>query len=218
MDAPTPAPGPRPLLLVPALGALVLGACFDSPDAPDPASVAPPVTHVTIDPGAPDPAPGQVPPIPSPQADASPASSVDTAASPGSLLVESVRIVEFQYPDLPGHNFYAPLVRVSAVNGPLVVKTMTVGFPNGAHAARICGNLTVNAEPRELVREIYGDYELSVDFTNGQMAGAGDFSVRISFIDGGGREEVVEAAAPATPGSLPGTYTGGRSAWTEACQ
>lgn len=204
MDAPSIT---RPVrALGAALAALALAACLDSLETQDPASAAPTPVHVT------DPEPGAAP-----EDIAPPGSPLITAEPSGSLVVESIEIVEYQYPSHPAHYFYAPLVRVSALNEPLTIWGLSVALPDGNPLPVSCSEIEVGATPLDLVREIYGDYELAVSGGADQRVDAGEFTVRIYFFDSNRRAGVVEAIAQATPGSLPLTYSGGAPRWTEKC-
>lgn len=205
MDAPSTR---RPVrALGAALAALALAACLDSLEAADPASVAPTPVHVTSDP-EPGPAPGD---------NAPPNSPLIWAEPSGSLVVESIEIVEYQYPSHPALYFYAPLVRVSALNDPLTVWGISVALPDSNPLPVSCSAIDVGAKPLDLVQETYGDYELAVSRGAGQRVDAGEFTVRIYFFDSNRHAGAVEAVAQATPGSLPLTYSGGAPRWTEKC-
>lgn len=190
-----------------ALAALALAACLDSLETQDPASAAPTPVHVTL-----GPEPGAAP-----EDTAPPGSPLITAEPSGSLVVESIEIVEYQYPSHPAHYFYAPLVRVSALNEPLTIWGLSVALPDRDPLPVSCSEIEVGATPMDLVQEIYGDYELAVSGGADQRVDAGEFTVRIYFFDSNRRAGVVEAIAQATPGSLPLTYSGGAPRWTEKC-
>ncbi len=156
MNELSPARRIRPFTL--ALAALTLTACLDSLEAQGPSSALPPVVGVPLNPDTADPAPVPVPPSPSTEDDSP--SPADAAGPPDILVVESLEIVEYQYPSHPGRYFYAPLARVAAPDGPVSVWRLSVAFPNRPFGLRPCAVIGVGTEPVDLVREVYGDYEL----------------------------------------------------------
>jgi hypothetical protein len=186
-----------------ALVPLALAACLDSLEAQDAAPVAP--------------TPVQATPGPAPAGNAPPGSPLMTPEPSERLVVESMEMIEYQYPSHPAHYFYAPLIRVSARNEPVTVWGMSVALPNSNPIPASCTVIEVGADALDLVREVYGDYELAVSRGEGQRVHGGEFTVRIYFFDAHRRAGVVEAVAPATPGGLPPTYSGDMGRWNEEC-
>jgi hypothetical protein len=140
-------------------------------------------------------------------------SSAGSPAGPTSsnLLLESFRMIEFQY-DSWGHYFYAPQIRVASALGLLTVKKLEFSFPGATLGLPFCSNgIPVTSAGRNLVGEIYGDYEMSIDYADGHRADAGHFTVRVTYVDAEGRVGTLSATGDAVPGALPTTYTGGPS-------
>jgi hypothetical protein len=162
------------------LAALALAACVDPYKAYE-AAIAPP-------PAIPEPAPEPAPVKP-----------------PGILRIDSFEMLELLDGYYPGHHYYAPRIHVSAINGPLYIKRLTARTPGGDLSASICGNITVTADTLDLTPEVFGEYELRLEYPDGRRAEAGVFTVEILFADPGSGESLVTLAALATPADPPGT-------------
>jgi hypothetical protein len=190
--------------LVLTLFALVLSACNGSSDsAGQPTGIGtPPNSGVSAPPSPPPPPPAPSPPAPSP-----PAPTVDAPE----LLLDSFAVIEFQYDSLPGFYFYVPLIHVSSTGGTVLVTKLQLTFPDGSVAPTFCSaGMQVTTSGRNLVGEIYGDYELTFDL-GGRRASEGDFSVLITYVKDDGQRGYLVATGPIVPGFLPATYTGGTS-------
>lgn len=121
MDAPSPGRSFDPLQLAPVLAALAFAGCFDPFDAPDPGD-----GRDTGHPGSRS-GPGTT--------------ARRTAGQPGSRITSDNRV---PVPEIPGQYLYAPLIRVSAINGPVTVNRtrcqlkwpISVGNANGSYRRR----------------------------------------------------------------------------------
>ena len=141
-----------------------------------------------------------------------PSSCPPSGPSASNLLLESFRLVEFQYESLPGHYFYAPQIRVASDLSLLTVKQLQFSFPDGTLSPPFCSKgIPVTRDGRDLVGEIYGDYELTIDYFDGHRADPGNFTVTVTYVDAEGRVGTLSATGEAVPGGLPATYTGGSS-------
>lgn len=146
-----------------------------------------------------------------------PSSSGQTAAPgssapPGSIRIDAATVVEFQY---PGHSgwYYAPQVRVTEISGagPVTVFEADISMPGLNTWACSGGQALAAGQTRELFPEIYGDYPITFDKPGQRLSG--DSLIVIRFGDGSGQTGTITVTAPITPGTLPTTYTGGRSNW-----
>jgi len=128
------------------------------------------------------------------------------------LVLDRFEMIELQYDSLPGHYFYAPQIHVTSDGGPLTVKKLELSFPDGTPAPPFCSTgMPVTSAGRELVGELYGDYELTIDFGDGHRAAPGSFQLRVTYVDTHGRTGTISGAGEAVPGGLPATYTRGWS-------
>jgi hypothetical protein len=191
--------GRRLLILCPAL-LLGLAACGG---LPQPNHGRPSGTTVHSPSSTP-----QTPPSPV----GTPAGTPTSGSGVSNLLVDSFQVIEFQYDSLPGHYFYAPRMHVSSDGDPLTVEKLELAFPDGTPAPAFCSTgLPVSGAGRDLVGELYGDYEFSIDYADGHRAGPGSFTLTMTYVDAGGQRRTLSATGEATPGGLPTTYTGGTS-------
>lgn len=165
-----------------AVGAM--SACDDrrSPVTPTPAVV----------PQAPAPAPAPAP-----------------VPMPGTLVIESFTVVA--YPYLAMSSFYSPLIRVHAPDGAVTVTEMVFVIPGVTSGSRFCINKRVErGHGRDLLREIYGDYELSLVGPS-LSAATGPARITLTYRDELGAVGVITAEGPVAAGNLPTTYTGGNN-------
>ncbi len=137
------------------------------------------------------------------------------AQGSGSIQVLEARIVEYQYPGFPNWWFYAPLLRVEAREGAADVVGLQLEFPDRGWAPSFCGSIRILPfQPVDLNRELYGDYQISVDAGPGYRAPAGvPFRGRLSYRRGDGEVTSVQLELPVASGGLPTTYTGGVGLW-----
>lgn len=129
----------------------------------------------------------------------------------GSLEIVEFRILELQYPG--GFWSYVPLVKVREAAGGMVdILRMALVLPSAPAETPVCASLRIlPRETRDLVRELYGDWQLSFDL-NGPRAPAGDFHLVIWYNTADGME-AVEAASRAEAGWWPTSYSGGEGWW-----
>jgi hypothetical protein len=132
------------------------------------------------------------------------------------LGITSFSVVEYQYqPSDAAQWFYAPLVRVAETGGGggATITEMSFNISSLPAAPPFRSSKCVGAgEERDLLNEVYGDYELSIEHS-GSRALPGQASALLSFTDSTGRTGTLTATGPIAPGGLPTTYTGGLS-WT----
>ena len=127
---------------------------------------------------------------------------------PGALLARlagvSASIIEFQYPDLPGHWFYAPQVRVQETTGvaSALVDRLQLTIPGIATNSTQCNSGVVigAGQATDLFVKVYGDFELTFD-TPGSRATGADGTVVVQFRDPAGRIDSLSLAAPIVPDS-----------------
>ncbi len=123
-------------------------------------------------------------------------------------------MIEYQYPTAPGLWFYAPQIRVNETSGhgSIAVYKIDVTIPGFGSSPGFCstGMRVAAGSTRDLVNELYGDYELSYD-DGDKRAGPGDATLVLSYSDETGRRGTLSAHGPIVPGALPTTYTGGQS-------
>ena len=132
----------------------------------------------------------------------------------GDLSLVSFEVLEFEYP--AGFWQYAPLVRVaeSTGSGNAAVFLMEFDVPiplaDRSSTVRFCSNeLTVVAGgSRDLVRELYGDWQVTMSGTSGERLPVSTVPGRIIFRVPG-RIDTLLIEGPVVPGGLPATYTGG---------
>ena len=134
-----------------------------------------------------------------------------TAAS--ALVIGAFSVIEFEYE--PGRGFwYAPqiLVKETSGKGSATVYSLEVTLPGLGYTGRICskGMYVAPGGSRQLVGEIYGDWELEYGPSAARLT-PGVATVTIAFRDETGRSGTLTANGPVTPGALPTTYTGGVS-------
>jgi hypothetical protein len=117
-------------------------------------------------------------------------------------------LVEHQPRTGGSHWTYAPEVLLIADAGAQVVGVRFT-LP-GLGSSMYCWALRSLAPglPTELSREVYGDYELTVDWS-GRRAAPGIATVLLDLVDADGRPGRVVAAGPVVSGGYPTTYTGG---------
>jgi hypothetical protein len=127
------------------------------------------------------------------------------------VVVDDFHVVEFQYPSNPGQWYYAPLIRLRDTTGvatAAVIRTVfeIPGFEG--HSPPCNGVRVLTSTPFDVFREIYGDYELTIDVP-GARAASGVATAYITMRIGQSDAIVLKATGPVVPGSLPTTYTGG---------
>lgn len=132
-------------------------------------------------------------------------------------LTVNLAFVEFQYSPGPRW-FYAPLVHLSADPGAAAALTsFNFAIPGLGATAGFCTQVPVEGgKPVDLFREIYGDYELTLD-DPGHRATSSTGTGTFTFVDASGQSTTVNATGPIVPGSLPTTYTGGVGGGFSVC-
>lgn len=123
------------------------------------------------------------------------------------MVVEDFHVVEFQYPSEPGRWYYAPQIRLRNTTGvAAAVVRLEFEIPGFARLLPCTEVRPVTSSPFDVLRELYGDYELSFD--SGTRASTGVATVILTMRIG---EEAVLLlrTGPVVPGSLPTTFTGG---------
>ena len=135
------------------------------------------------------------------------------AAAPGEdvpVVVDDFHVIEFQYPSAPGHWFYAPQLRLHDTTGVADAAVIRMAFeiPGFGGPSPACTtNRLVASTPVDVFREMYGDYEFTID-KPGARATAG-MATAIITLRVGKSAIMLTASGPVVPGSLPTTYTGG---------
>lgn len=132
----------------------------------------------------------------------------DSLDDSSALTVESFSMVEFKYPSLPGHWFYAPQIRVRAARGHLVT-VLTLDFAVPGLPSPIpsigCGATIPSGAPVELNGEVYGDWSFSID--NSAHRATGDSATMVlSYTNKQGVRAERKMKGAIVAGSLPGTY------------
>ena len=138
-----------------------------------------------------------------------------SAPSGAVLLVESFSVVEFQYPTVPDHWYYAPLLRMRETG--LGDAAAVIGYefdipgigqsPPCATYRRVGRGATL-----DLFREVYGDYGYSL-YKPGARATGTVATALITVRDGSSPPTTLTVTGPIISGSLPTTYTGGTVEW-----
>lgn len=128
------------------------------------------------------------------------------------LVVDSFSVVELAYADSAQGEakwYYAPvlLLRDRAGSG-IDVFGVQFEIPGVGTSPYCTARRPIGAESVSLFRDVYGDYELTLD-RPGYRATGEDATATLYFVDRDGKARKVLANGSVAPGSLPRTYTGG---------
>ena len=132
--------------------------------------------------------------------------SVEATSDSSALAIESIGLIEFQYPALPGHWFYAPQLRVREPAGRAGVAVVGAKFViPGIGETQLCTTYRPVAARRTLdvFQEVYGDFELTYYRADGGRATSTQVSGTIYFIQANGRVAYITVTLPVVAGSLP---------------
>ena len=132
--------------------------------------------------------------------------------SPAVVAITSFSMIEFQYPG-DSRWFYAPqvLVTESGGKGSAEIHRLDFSIPGmpGIPAACSTGIYIGPGQSHNLIGELYGDWELTI--FGSKRAEPGEATAVVTYTDATGRRVALSARGPIVSGSLPTTYTGGRS-------
>jgi hypothetical protein len=139
-----------------------------------------------------------------------------TSGSTVAASIASFSVVEVQ--SVPGGGwYYAPQLRIAATgNIGITVTSLHFEIPGLLPAPLTCGAWHVNAGTSgDLFREIYGDYELTID-NSGNRSTGGVATAVLTVTDDNGTLGTITGQGPIVSGSPPMTYTTGGTAgrWT----
>jgi len=127
------------------------------------------------------------------------------------LVVESFRVIEFQYPSSPGHYYYAPEVRLrETANGAgAAITALDFAIPGfGPVPSCMTFRRVDPGAVLDLLPETYGDFAYAI-YKPGERASGTEASMTLTVTDGLGIGRKLTATGPIVPGVLPTTYTGG---------
>jgi hypothetical protein len=141
-------------------------------------------------------------------------------AIPGALTGKAVDItVSFvEYP-ADSRWFYAPLVHIDAGSEASATLTgFSFSIPGLGSTGKFCAALPLPPGFQfELFREIYGDYEFTID-NPGHRATEAAGTATINLTDDAGVATTRTLTGPIVPGSLPTTYSGGNGGGYQPCR
>jgi hypothetical protein len=125
------------------------------------------------------------------------------------IVVDSFSMIEYQYPSTPSAWSYAPQMRAHAVPGHTAsVLTMKFAIPGLGNIPAFGCDASLNATPRDLFGEVYGDWLLEIGGT--QRATGDSATVTITFADNG-MTAIRVVSGPIIQGSTPTSYSGGQN-------
>ena len=133
----------------------------------------------------------------------------------GSLVaVESFRVLEFQYPSMPAHWFYAAQMRLRATGNTddAVVTGMKFLIP-GLSAVPPCKAVINVNTAVEMIIALYDDSQFTTAHS-GMRATEGEATVIVTVTNGRGASTEIVARGPIVTEGLPQTPTGGAVAQT----
>ena len=138
------------------------------------------------------------------------------------IVVRSFEMIELEGAPGSGFWFYAPQVMVAESPGQAGLEMVGFelldipGFPPPSMAFYAHGLPVPPDRDVQLFPEAYGDYPMEFYLRDGSRSNGGSATIRLTYVDAGGRFHSTTVQGPIVAGALPSTYTGGCGHWSYA--